>query len=311
MLFTTHSAVRSARPVVGILAALAIASLTACGGSPDGSGDGAGEGAAVSSGESPRANAPKTEWVEDLAVQEGEAPAAADDVVGEPDDRGEDPTAEDPGAMPTGSASADGTGESASALSTTTGTTFQFTYYWVAQRPSSDPNQVTIRDCAGSFLSYASYAWRDQVRMEMTGRFTKSDGTSVVFNDAGGCWKKMTSYYNWGMGVSSPVTGSSYKLRPFRSIAVDNDVLRIGKWYYVKQLDGVTMPSPVSGMVHDGCVRAVDEGYGIHDRHIDFFAGLKSAYTKLAGGTSSIAGRTSVTVYDGAVKCATHIANGY
>ena len=51
-----------------------------------------------------------------------------------------------------------------SALSTTTGTTFQFTYYWVSQRPSGDANQVTLRDCSGKFLTYASYSWRDKVR---------------------------------------------------------------------------------------------------------------------------------------------------
>jgi 3D (Asp-Asp-Asp) domain-containing protein len=121
----------------------------------------------------------------------------------------------------------------------------------------------------------------------------------------------MSDYYNWGMGVPSPVTGKSYKLRPFRSIAVDPAVLKIGKWYYVKQLDGVTMPSPVSGLVHDGCVRAVDEGYGIFGRHIDFFAGMESAYEKLVNGSSTIGGRETVTVYDGSVKCAIHIERGY
>jgi hypothetical protein len=121
----------------------------------------------------------------------------------------------------------------------------------------------------------------------------------------------MSSYYDWGAGVWDNANDKAYKLRPFRSIAIDNDVLTTGRWYYIEQLDGVVMPSPRTGLVHDGCVRAVDEGYGISGRHIDFFAGLKSAYSKLMNGSSTMAGRTSVTVYDGAAKCGIHIERGY
>jgi hypothetical protein len=199
--------------------------------------------------------------------------------------------------------------QTSAALSTTTGTTFKLTYYWIAQRPKSDPNQVTLRDCDGRFLTYASYAWRDQVTMEMTGRFTKSDGTKITFNDWGGCWKVLDSSYSWGAGVPSPVTDIAYRLRPFRSIAVDPAVLRIGKWYYVKELDGVKMPYPVSTLTHDGCVRAVDESWSFSGRQIDFFTGLQSAYSTLDSGPMN--GRTSVTVYEGTVKCAVHIERGY
>src|SRR4051812_43656266 len=99
----------------------------------------------------------------------------------------EDETPEDPGTI----------GTSSEALSTTTGTTFKLTYYWISQRPKGDPNEVTLRDCAGNFLTYASRAWRDKVHMEMTGRFVKSDGTVVTFNDDGGCWKVLSSSQSW------------------------------------------------------------------------------------------------------------------
>jgi 3D (Asp-Asp-Asp) domain-containing protein len=213
----------------------------------------------------------------------------------------EDDQPEDPGDL----------GTSSEALSTTTGTTFELTYYWVSQRPKNDPNEVTLRDCNGNFLTYASRAWRESVQMEMTGRFVKSDGTVVTFNDDGGCWKVLPASQSWGIGVSSPYTGLPYKLRPFRSIAVDPSVLRIGKWYYVKELDGVVMPYPSSGLVHDGCVRAVDESWSFSGRQIDLFAALKSSYETIDNGTSKLAGRTSVTMYSGTVKCAQHIEQGY
>lgn len=282
-------------------------SLVACGGSGS-TGDSQG-GPAVQANEaqSPHGTAPTPAeaWKDD-------EPAPSDVAERGPiteEDGLEDASPEDPG-MPTKPV-ADGVGQSESALSTSYGTTFDLTYYWVANRPSGDLNQTTFRDCDGRFLTYASYKWRDEVRMEMTGRYTGSDGNKYVFNDAGGCWKKMTAFYDWGMGVPSPISGNSYKLRPFRSIAVDKSVLQIGRWYYIKQLDGVKMPSPRSTLIHDGCVRAVDVGYGIFGKHIDFFSGLKSAYSTLVNGSSTMGGRSTVTVYDGAAKCGIHIERGY
>lgn len=285
-------------------AATLLATLIGCGAAPEGGAEGAttaSEKTAMDSAHA-RAPSPASAWAEDEPVPPG-TPELSDEP-GETDEP-EDTTPE----LDTAASSEGDVGQSSAALSTTSGTSFKFTYYWIAQRPKSDPNQVTLRDCDGRFLSYASYAWRDQVRMEMTGRFTKSDGTKVTFNDWGGCWKKLGSDYNWGAGVWNTNTNSAYKLRPFRSIAVDPAVLKVGKWYYVKELDGVQMPYPVSTLKHNGCVRAVDTGWSFSGRHIDFYAGLKSAYTNLSGG--ALAGKYSVTVYDGSVKCAVHISRGY
>lgn len=284
-----------------LVAALAVG---ACGGGNSGTENGTEQ-------SSPHSQAP-TEG--SAAAADEPVPAGTPEVSEEQpaEDENEDTVAEDPGAPAQTAEKKDGdVSQTSEALSTTYGTTFDLTYYWVANRPSYDPNQVTLRDCYGNFLTYASYAWRDAVRTEMTGRFRKSDGTAVVFNDAGGCWKKMSSFYDWGMGVPSPISGNSYKLRPFRAIAVDKSVLSIGRWYYIKQLDGVRMPSPRSTLIHDGCVRAVDQGYGIWGKHIDFFVGLKSAYSTLANGSSTMGGRSTVTVYDGAAKCGIHIERGY
>jgi 3D (Asp-Asp-Asp) domain-containing protein len=206
---------------------------------------------------------------------------------------------------------AGGVGRSAEALSTTTGTTFALTYYDVSLRPSGDASETTLRDCDGNFLTKASYTWRDDAVMQGTARFHDASGSLVTINDGGGCWVKLSYAQRWGLGVENPATGNAFELRVFRSIAVDPSVMTIGKWYYIKQLDGVVMPSPASGLLHDGCVRAMDVGPAIVGKHIDFFVGYYSAYQSLINGSSTMGGRESVTVYDGAAKCGLHISRGY
>ena len=197
------------------------------------------------------------------------------------------------------------------ALSTSIGTTFDLTYYVVSLRPAGDRNEVTIRDCNGNFLTYASRAWRDDAVMQGTARYQTSTGEWRTINAGSGCWIRLGYDQRWGLGVTNTVTNSSFELRPFRSIAVDRTTMTVGNWYYVKELDGVQMPYPSSTLVHDGCVRAMDVGPAIIGRHIDFFSGYFSAYEKLIQGTSTMGGRETVTVYSGTTKCATHITRGY
>jgi 3D (Asp-Asp-Asp) domain-containing protein len=205
----------------------------------------------------------------------------------------------------------DGIAQRSDAISTSYGTTFDLTYYVIALRPKDDPNSYTIRDCNGNFLTYASAKFRDDAIMQGTARFTTSSGDSKTINAGNGCWISLPYSQRWGLGVTNPATSKPFELRPFRSIAVDRNELTIGKWYYIKQLDGVQMPYPASTMIHDGCVRAVDVGPAIQGRHIDFYVGYYSAYQKLIGGTSTMGGRESITLYSGTYKCATHIERGY
>lgn len=197
------------------------------------------------------------------------------------------------------------------ALSTSTGTTFDLTYYVVSMRPEGDRNEVTIRDCAGNFLTYASRAWRDDAVMQGTARYKTSSGETRTINAGSGCWIRLSYDQRWGLGITNPATNTSFDLRPFRSIAVDRSVMTVGNWYYIKELDGVQMPYPASNILHDGCVRAVDVGPAIIGRHIDFFSGYYSAYEKLIQGSSTMGGKEKITLYSGTSKCATHITRGY
>jgi 3D (Asp-Asp-Asp) domain-containing protein len=284
-----------------ILVISAASSLAACGGGSNGSGA-----------------EPGTTEADEITVHPGHGQTSTGEAITNGDttnpyDSTDDPS--DPSYVPTASPKLESgdseTGSSAEALSTTTATSFALTYYVVSLRPKSDPSQVTIRDCAGNFLTSASYAWRDDAVMQGTARFTASDGTSKTINAGSGCWVSLPYSQRWGLGVSNPATGKAFELRPFRSIAVDPTVLKVGSWYYVKELDGVQMPYPASTMKHDGCVRAVDVGPAIKGRHIDFFSGYYSAYQALIGGSSTMGGKESISLYSGTTKCATHIANGY
>jgi 3D (Asp-Asp-Asp) domain-containing protein len=84
---------------------------------------------------------------------------------------------------------------------------------------------------------------------------------------------------------------------PFRSIAVDPTVFPLGRWYFVPELVGVTLPplaasNPASGAskpaassepvrVHDGCVRADDIGSAVRGEMVDLFVGPRSALVAL------------------------------
>lgn len=255
---------------------------------------------------------------EEIAVRPGHGNASmpgqdlTDGDKTNPYDSTDDPS--DPSFTPTPSPLVAGGDEVAAredALSTSTGTTFDLTYYVISLRPQGDPNEVTIRDCNGNFLTYASRKWRDDAVMQGTARFRTASGESKTINAGPGCWITLSYAQRWGLGVTNPATNNSFNLRPFRSIAVDRNVLTIGKWYYIKELDGVQMPYPASTMRHDGCVRAVDVGPAIQGRHIDFFSAYYSAYEKLIGGTSTMGGKEQISLYSGTYKCALHIERGY
>jgi 3D (Asp-Asp-Asp) domain-containing protein len=90
------------------------------------------------------------------------------------------------------------------------------------------------------------------------------------------CYKEIKAA--WAMGAGG-------RLTPFRSVAVDTKLIRLGRILYIPELDGMLMPgnAPWGGFVHDGCVIAADRGGGIAGRELDFFAAKKAFVTSLDG----------------------------
>jgi 3D (Asp-Asp-Asp) domain-containing protein len=100
--------------------------------------------------------------------------------------------------------------------------------------------------------------------------------------------------------------GNGRPLQPFRTVAVDPKVIKVGSLLWVPALAGRTMPgrAPWGGYIHDGCVTADDTGGGIDGHQLDLFVGKKAYYVGLRsahGGSHAWA--RHVTVFDGSKIC--------
>jgi 3D (Asp-Asp-Asp) domain-containing protein len=153
---------------------------------------------------------------------------------------------------------------------------YKFTRYYVVDETRYEPSgEVTIYDDRA--CKPIATGSRDFVRaldMEGTGRLR--DGRTInVSADCGcghsPCYRTAGADERWGIGARGE------PLEPFRTVAVDPDVVPLGTHLYIPELDGLTMPgpAPTGGYVHDGCVVAVDVGGRVRGRQLDFFVGRK------------------------------------
>lgn len=103
----------------------------------------------------------------------------------------------------------------------------------------------------------------------------------------------------WGTG------GTGRQLQPFRTVAVDPKMIKLGSLLYVPLLEGKQMPgrAPWGGFVHDGCVVADDVGGGIKGTQLDLFVGRRGWFLGMSGKGSSHAWAKAVPVYDGTKQC--------
>jgi 3D (Asp-Asp-Asp) domain-containing protein len=111
------------------------------------------------------------------------------------------------------------------------------------------------------------------------------------------CFKVTES--KWG------TAGNGRPLQPFRTVAVDPKVIKLGSLLHVPILEGRTMPgrSPWGGFVHDGCVVADDTGGGIDGNQLDLFVGRRGYYLGVSGKGGSHAWAKHVPVFDGTKIC--------
>ena len=99
--------------------------------------------------------------------------------------------------------------------------------------------------------------------------------------------------------------GSGRALQPFRTVAVDPKVVKLGSLLYVPLLEGRRMPGrdPWGGYIHDGCVVADDTGGHINGNRIDLFVGRKAYFLGMSGSGGRHAWARHVPVYDGTGIC--------
>jgi 3D (Asp-Asp-Asp) domain-containing protein len=86
-------------------------------------------------------------------------------------------------------------------------------------------------------------------------------------------------------------------LIPFKSVAVDPRVIRLGEPLYIPEFDGMVLPD---GSIHDGCVRADDTGGGIKGRKMDFFVVTYGNFRSLL---DELLGVTWITPHVEAPRC--------
>ena len=158
--------------------------------------------------------------------------------------------------------------------------------------PIYSPTCEAIADVSPEFAG--------QLRIQGTGKLR--DGR--VLNVWGECSCARSPCYQvtsqqWGR------SGTGHPLDPFRTVAVDPRVVKLGSLLFIPALEGRTMPgrAPWGGFVHDGCVIADDTGGGIKNTQLDLFVGRKAWWAGLATRGGSHLWSRSIQVYDGSAIC--------
>ncbi len=185
---------------------------------------------------------------------------------------------------------------------------FVHTYYYLAEEVNyTGSADTTLYDSQCRPLARVSAKFADSACIEGSGKLR--DGTIINYAKTcncgrrcptGGtvCYSKLdAARFPWGKG------NRNNPLDPFRSIAVDRNVIANGTVLYMEKWDGVAIPSisGIGGFVHDGCFRADDVGGAIRGNHYDFFAGTKDVWRALERIRPT---RTSTKVYTNSERCA-------
>lgn len=165
------------------------------------------------------------------------------------------------------------------------------------------PEPVTLYSKASCEpIAEVSREFAQQLRIQGTGRL--KDGR--VLNIWGHCDCETSPCYKvirqqWG------TAGSGRPLHPFRTVAVDPRLIKLGSLLYVPLLEGRVMPGrpPWGGFVHDGCLVADDTGGGIKDHQLDLFVGKRAWFWGMSasGSPGSHAWARHVPVFDGSKIC--------
>jgi 3D (Asp-Asp-Asp) domain-containing protein len=143
------------------------------------------------------------------------------------------------------------------------------TFYWVALETSDGQEHTKdLKDMAGNVMARVTAKYDAAIRLEGTGKML--DGRVLNFagrgpKEGGGIEVRFLvcppeAPYGYGLNF--------IPLTPFRSVAVDPAVVRIGSKVFIPKAVGIHLPD---GTVHDGYFQAVDIGDAIKNKRIDIF----------------------------------------
>lgn len=106
-------------------------------------------------------------------------------------------------------------------------------------------------------------------RLDVEGSARLRDGRVVNFSEkVGGSWTYLVAE-----GATYGLDAKGRGLIPYRTLAVDPEVVPLGSVVYLPSLDGIKLPS---GETHDGLCLAQDTGQTIVGHRIDIFVGFEN-----------------------------------
>jgi 3D (Asp-Asp-Asp) domain-containing protein len=167
---------------------------------------------------------------------------------------------------------------------------FALTYYWVATEGAGKAD-TKIFDAKCGVLATVSSDFANDLSTAGTGRLR--DGRTLTTDGECNCTRSPCFRFideQWGIGAGNR------SLVPFRSVAVDRNVIPIGTKLWIKELAGLDVDQLFP---HDGCVVADDVGGNITGAKIDWFVGDRALYTDI----DHVLKLTSITVHDGGELC--------
>jgi 3D (Asp-Asp-Asp) domain-containing protein len=158
---------------------------------------------------------------------------------------------------------------------------FRPTFYRVVdeneERFSDLPKDTPVLGVKGDTIAMVTAKFERLLNLEGTGKL--ADGRLLNFARWGENREilyRVVENCEWGLGVQNAEWISeveSYKLVPYRTIAVDPKVIPIGSVVYIPAIRGIRLPT---GETHDGYFLAHDIGGAIKEKRIDIFVGPES-----------------------------------
>lgn len=167
---------------------------------------------------------------------------------------------------------------------------FALTYYWVATEAPGTPN-TKIYDAKCGVLATVTAEFAGDLATAGTGRLR--DGRTLTTDGECTCPRSPCFRFideRWGIGAGNR------SLVPFRSVAVDRNVIPIGTKLWIKEIAGLDVDQLFP---HDGCVVADDVGGNITGAKLDWFVGDRALYTDI----DHVLRLTTITVHDGGELC--------
>lgn len=151
---------------------------------------------------------------------------------------------------------------------------FWVTFYYVTDAkdfPRQEDDEILSP--TGKIIARVNSKFKKALDIEGTGRLL--DGRIINFSKyLRGESRYVVIQSKYGVGVAN------CPLRPYRTLAVDPDIIPLGTKVYIPELDGVLLPD---GSQHDGMFLALDRGSRIENHHIDIFAGVGSRSMRVFG----------------------------